>query len=145
MTVQSTVAFRRDQCWDLKGSSLTLRIWWGLSRNTFWATTCMLKIYNWWHRAHLTINDIPSVATRLQNCIKAIQAWCNSKWLQLNPTKTELIWFGSRTNLPDDATEGVAEHSSRLQPSINLHAPVTAFMFSCSGTQCTTPKGWRLG
>ena len=27
--------------------------------------------------------------------------------------------------MPDDATEGVAEHSSRLQPSINLHAPVT--------------------
>ena len=37
--------------------------------------------------------------------------------------------------MPDDATEAVAEHSSRLQPSINLHAPVTAFMFSCSGTQ----------
>ena len=36
--------------------------------------------------------------------------------------------------MPHDATEGVAEHSSRLQPSINLHAPVTAFMFSCSGT-----------
>ena len=31
--------------------------------------------------------------------------------------------------MPDDATEGVAEHSSRLQPSINLHAPVTALMF----------------
>ena len=30
--------------------------------------------------------------------------------------------------MPDDATEGVAEHSSRLQPSINLHAPVTAFI-----------------
>ena len=26
--------------------------------------------------------------------------------------------------MPDDATEGVAEHSSRLQPSINLHAPL---------------------
>ena len=36
--------------------------------------------------------------------------------------------------MPDDAIEGVAEHSSRLQPSINLHAPITAFMFSCSGT-----------
>ena len=31
------------------------------------------------------------------------------------------------------ASEGVAEHSSRLQPSINLHAPVTALMFCCSG------------
>ena len=28
--------------------------------------------------------------------------------------------------MPVDATEGVAEHSSRLQPSINFHAPVTA-------------------
>ena len=42
-----------------------------------------------------------------------------------------------------DTTETVAEHSARLQPSINLHAPVTAFMFSCSGTQCTTPEGMK--
>ena len=33
----------------------------------------------------------------------------------------------------DDTTEGVAEQSSRLQPSINLHAAVTALMISCSG------------
>ena len=38
-------------------------------------------------------------------------------------------------HMPDDVTEGMAEHSSRLQPSINLHAPVTAFMFICFGTQ----------
>ena len=36
--------------------------------------------------------------------------------------------------MPADITETAAEHSARLQPSINLHAPVTAFMFSCSGT-----------
>ena len=29
-------------------------------------------------------------------------------------------------HMPDDATEGVAKYSSRLQPSIYLHAPVTA-------------------
>ena len=29
-------------------------------------------------------------------------------------------------HMPDGATESVAEHSSRLQPSINLHASVTA-------------------
>ena len=34
--------------------------------------------------------------------------------------------------MPDDTTESVAEHSSRLQPLINLHAPVTA---CCSGIQ----------
>ena len=27
--------------------------------------------------------------------------------------------------MPDDATDGVAEHSSRLQPSTNLHVPIT--------------------
>ena len=36
--------------------------------------------------------------------------------------------------MPDDATEGVAEQNSRPQPIIDLHAPVTAFMFGCSGT-----------
>ena len=40
--------------------------------------------------------------------------------------------------MPDDATKGVAEHNSRLQPSINLHAPVAAFMFSYSGTSGVT-------
>ena len=38
----------------------------------------------------------------------------------------------------------VVEPSTRLQPSIKLHAPVRAFMFSCFGTQCLTPEGWRL-
>ena len=36
--------------------------------------------------------------------------------------------------MPADTIESVAEHRTRLQLSINLHAPVTAFMFSCSGT-----------
>ena len=44
----------------------------------------------------------------------------------------ELILFS--WHMPDDTTEGVAEHSSRLQPSINLHTPVTPFMCRCSGT-----------
>ena len=47
--------------------------------------------------------------------------------------------------MPADATEGVAEHSSRLQPSINLHAPVSAFMFSCSGTDVLPRRDEGLG
>ena len=35
--------------------------------------------------------------------------------------------------MPADTTETVAEHSATLQPSINLHDPVTAIMFSWSG------------
>ena len=38
-------------------------------------------------------------------------------------------------HMPADATETVAEHRARLQPSSSLHAPVAAFfMFNCSGT-----------
>ena len=36
--------------------------------------------------------------------------------------------------MPADITKTVAKHSAKLQPSINLHAPVTAFMFNCTGT-----------
>ena len=32
--------------------------------------------------------------------------------------------------MPDDVIQSVAKHSFRLQPSINLHAPVTNFTFS---------------
>ena len=42
---------------------------------------------------------------------------------------TSFLW-----HVPADTTETVTEHSARLQPSINLHDPVTALMLSCSGT-----------
>ena len=32
-------------------------------------------------------------------CIVAVGEWCSSRQLQLNRDKTELIWFGSRTNI----------------------------------------------
>ena len=35
----------------------------------------------------------------------------------------------------------VVEPRTRLQPSIKLHAPIRAFMFSCFGTQCLTLEG----
>ena len=34
--------------------------------------------------------------------------------------------------MPDDAPEGVAEHSSKLLPSSNLHAPATAALVPMS-------------
>ena len=69
--------------------------------------------------------------------------------VNLNVTDT-ILWQGHHDSHAIELTyfcgnDGVAEHRARLQPSINLHAPVTAFMFSCSGTQCTTQEGWRLG
>ena len=47
--------------------------------------------------------------------------------------------------MADDATEGVAEHSSRLQPSINLHAANTAFIFCCSGIDVLLGTDQALG
>ena len=46
-----------------------------------------------------TIPGIPGTLMKLQSCIKATQEWCKSRLLQLNPAKTELIWFGSKANL----------------------------------------------
>ena len=47
-----------------------------------------------------------------------------SWWSHHDSHAVELTLFP--WHVPDDATEDVAEHSSRLQPSINLHARVTA-------------------
>ena len=46
--------------------------------------------------------------------------------------------------MPADATESAAEHNSRLQLSINLHAPVTTFMFAVP-VPMYYPGGRRLG
>jgi len=43
--------------------------------------------------------DINSVRTRLSDCAADIVTWCASRRLQLNASKTEVIWFGLRTNL----------------------------------------------
>ena len=32
-------------------------------------------------------------------CVEHLGDWCSSRRLQLNPDKTELMWFGSRSNL----------------------------------------------
>jgi len=43
-----------------------------------------------------------------KQCVTDIQRWCASRRLQLNPAKTELIWFGLRTNLKTMATQDVS-------------------------------------
>ena len=49
--------------------------------------------------AHMSLKDVQYVRSVLERCILAIQDWCSSRRLQLNPDKTEAIWFGSKNNL----------------------------------------------
>ena len=43
--------------------------------------------------AHTSLKDVQYVRLGLETCILAIQDWCSSRRLQLNPDKTEVIWF----------------------------------------------------
>ena len=45
--------------------------------------------------------------------------------------------------MPDDAMK--VWPNTGLQPSVNLHAPDTAFMFSCSGTDVLPRRDEGLG
>ena len=45
------------------------------------------------------INNVAYTIQALQQCIEAIHKWCSSRRLQLNPSKTEDIWFGTTPSL----------------------------------------------
>ena len=45
------------------------------------------------------ISDIGRIRLHLSQCILDVRDWCSSRRLQLNPHKTALVWFGSRSNL----------------------------------------------
>ena len=42
------------------------------------------------------VSDNPAARATLQCCILDVGDWCSSRRLQLNETKTKLIWFGSK-------------------------------------------------
>ena len=48
---------------------------------------------------HMRLGAVMEHRKRLETCIENMKDWCSSRRLQLNPDKTELIWFGSRANL----------------------------------------------
>ena len=47
----------------------------------------------------MTIRDIDVARQQIGSCIEEVRDWCASRRLQLNASKTELVWFGSRANL----------------------------------------------
>ena len=54
---------------------------------------------------HTQLSDEPpitSIAASISNkehCVDAVHAWCSAKRLQLNRSKSEIIWFGTRATL----------------------------------------------
>ena len=48
---------------------------------------------------HLQLTQAAMAITNIERCVESVHVWCTSKRLQLNPTKSEIIWFGSRTSL----------------------------------------------
>ena len=52
---------------------------------------------------YTTASNIPNAIMKLQNCVESIHEWCRSRRLQLNPAKTELIWFESKASLEKTA------------------------------------------
>jgi hypothetical protein len=48
---------------------------------------------------HAKPSQVSNVAAELGSCMSAVNDWCTSKRLQLNTMKTEVMWYGSRTNL----------------------------------------------
>ena len=63
--------------------------------------------------------DTASLRARLSNCASDIDLWCRSRRLQLNASKTEAIWFGSKPNLGKISSTdcSIQVGASTIQPS----------------------------
>ena len=48
---------------------------------------------------HLQLTQAAATITNIERCIESVHVWCTSKRLQINPNKSEIIWFESRTSV----------------------------------------------
>jgi len=64
-------------------------------------------------------DGVTAVCRVLEQCVCDVQTWCSSRRLQLNPAKTELIWFGSQVNMERLATSDISVHVGQtvIEPS----------------------------
>ena len=54
---------------------------------------------------HCLVSDVPGLMNRLSACVKDLAKSNAYSRLQLNPTKSEFIWFGSRSALSKTSDE----------------------------------------
>ena len=76
----------------------TLRTFLQWSKNIMLITTSMLTTCSS-RIIHPSIAWISDAVANIKNCITSINKWCASKRLQLNPTKSKIIWFGTTMSL----------------------------------------------
>ena len=86
--------------------------------------------------ASTTPSGVADVCRKLERCVFAVHDWCRPtrRCLQLNPSKTEVIWFGSNANLDrlavtdvticlDQATIHPSDCVRNLGVLIDIHSP----------------------
>ena len=78
-------------------------------------------------RKNLRIVDINTTRVNMELCVTAIKDWCSTRRLQLNADNTELIWFGSRSNL-----KKLAQAETSLQLGSTTIEPEAVFGTSAS-------------
>ena len=66
-----------------------------------------------------SVTDVPATLRRLSDCVTDVISWFSSCRLQLNVSKTELMWIGTRQRLHQ------------------LHGAETTLMVGTSSNQCT--------
>jgi len=76
------------------------------------------------------ICNVPSTIDRLQRSVSSTRDWCASRRLQLYPSETELIWFGSCASLRNIAewaqAASMLQWSGRLTPLL-ITAPLVSY------------------
>ena len=91
-----------------------------------------------------SLADAESVRDRLTICVSEVAKWCASRRLQLNDDKSEMIWFGSRSNLAklELINMSLQVGTSNIQPS-SVVRDLGVYMDS-QLTMNTSPKSLLL-
>ena len=61
------------------------------------------------------VNDAPTSVDRLARCIEDLAAWLSASRLRLNPTKTQVLWLGSKYQVDRITVRHVPVLSSSVQ------------------------------
>jgi hypothetical protein len=69
---------------------------------------------------HGPVGKAPEIAATVRDCIVDLQTWCSSRRLQLNASKTEIMWFGTAANLNrlQAAHKCITIGSAIIEPSL---------------------------